>query len=147
MRPDVFQERPSSRVRSGRSRRRDVPSTRPAGRRRLLAVEQLEGRTLLTDVTPFTPRFSTDTNGDIAIVANTLMTVSSNNPDAANIQAGVNNPSGVDNNNLDMVYVNDGLQPHNNVRLQFSPTQPAAGSHRTLRRLVLGRRLGYWFFI
>ena len=111
MRLDVFQERPSSRVRSGRSRRRDVPSTRPAGRRRLLAVEQLEGRTLLTDVTPFTPRFSTDTNGDIAIVANTLMTVSSNNPDAANIQAGVNNPSGVDNNNLDMVYVNDGSNP------------------------------------
>ena len=100
MRPDVFQERPSSRVQSGRSRRRDVPSTRPAGRRRLLAVEQLEGRTLLTDVTPFTPRFSTDTNGDIAIVANTLMTVSPTNSNAANIQAGVNNPSGVDNNNL-----------------------------------------------
>ena len=100
MRPDVFQERPSSRVQSGRSRRHDVPSTRPAGRRHLLAVEQLEGRTLLTDVTPFTPRFSTDTNGDIAIVANTLMTVSPTNSNAANIQAGVNNPSGVDNNNL-----------------------------------------------
>ena len=57
-------------------------------------MEQLEGRTLPTDVTPFAPRFSTDTNGDIAIVANTLMTVSSNNPDAANIQAGVSNPFG-----------------------------------------------------
>ena len=111
MRPDVFQERPSSRVQSGRSRRRDVPSTRPAGRRRLLAVEQLEGRTLPTTVTPFAPRFETDTNGDIAIVANTLMTVSPTNSNAANIQAGVNNPSGVDNNNLDMVYVNDGSNP------------------------------------
>src|SRR5271166_2626763 len=111
MRPDVFQERPSSRVQSGRSRRRDVPSTRPAGRRRLLAVEQLEGRTLLTDVTPFAPRFSTDTNGDIAIVANTLMTVSPTNSNAAKIQAGVNNPSGVDNNGLDMVYVDHDSDP------------------------------------
>src|SRR5271157_4529637 len=111
MRPDVFQERPSSRVQSSRSRRRDVPSTRPAGRRRLLAVEQLEGRTLLTDVTPFAPRFETDTNGDIAIVANTLMTVSPTNSNAAKIQAGVNNPSGVDNNGLDMVYVDHDYDP------------------------------------
>jgi len=74
-------------------------------------VEQLEGRTLPTTVTPFAPRFSTDTNGDIAIVANTLMTVSPTNSNAANIQAGVNNPSGVDNNGLDMVYVNDGSNP------------------------------------
>ena len=74
-------------------------------------MEQLEGRTLPTTVTPFAPRFETDTNGDIAIVANTLMTVSPTNSNAANIQAGVNNPSGVDNNNLNMVYVNDGSDP------------------------------------
>ena len=111
MQPGVFQERPSSRVQSGRSRRRDVPSTRPDGRRRLLAVEQLEGRTLPTTVTPFAPRFSTNTNGDIAIAANTLMTVSPSNPNAAKIQAGISNPSGVDNNNLNMVYVDVDSDP------------------------------------
>ena len=100
MRPDVFQERPSSRVRWPDRGGTTFPQPGRPAVGATLAVEQLEGRTLLTDVTPFTSRFSTDTNGDIAIVANTLMTVSPTNSNAANIQAGVNNPSGVDNNNL-----------------------------------------------
>jgi large repetitive protein len=52
----------------------------------------------------FTPRFSTNANGDIAIVGNTLETCQTSVPDCANARAGVGTV--LNNNNFSMVRVN-----------------------------------------
>ena len=49
-----------------------------------LSVDLLESRTLLSVITPFTPRFTTNATGDIAIVANTSMTAPASDPAAGN---------------------------------------------------------------
>jgi uncharacterized repeat protein (TIGR01451 family) len=75
----------------------------------LLSADQLECRTLLSVITPFTPRFTMNATGDIAIVANTLMTAPSSDPAAANAQNGVG--SKVNNNDFNMVFVNVDSDP------------------------------------
>ncbi len=52
----------------------------------------------------FTPRFSTNANGDIAIVGNTLETCQTSVPDCANARAGLGTV--LNNNNFSMVRVN-----------------------------------------
>ncbi|HKB35942.1 MAG TPA: hypothetical protein VKD72_05780, partial [Gemmataceae bacterium] len=77
-------------------------------------LERLEDRIAPAVVTPFTPRFSTNAPGDIAIIGNTLETASTvNNPgrtaaDVTAAQNGVAGPAGnhVDNNDWNMAYVN-----------------------------------------
>ncbi|WP_435017501.1 hypothetical protein TA3x_005116 [Tundrisphaera sp. TA3] len=56
-------------------------------------------------VTPFTPRFQVNDTGNIAIVANTLMTLPNSVPNADQIRAGIGRGTELDNNNYDMVYV------------------------------------------
>jgi hypothetical protein len=73
-------------------------------------LERLEDRTAPAIVTPFTPRFSVNAAGDIAIVANTLETATTvGNPgrtatDVTNAQAGTG--SFINNNDWNMAYVN-----------------------------------------
>src|SRR5437867_4835696 len=76
---------------------RGFQSVRPAG------AEALERRTLLAVITPFTPRFSANDTGDIAIIANTLMTAPDADPDAASARAGTG--SVLNDNDFAMTYV------------------------------------------
>ncbi len=70
----------------------------------LISADVLESRTLLSVITPFQPRFTMNATGDIAIVANTLMTAPASDPAATNGQNGVG--SKVNNNDFNMVFVN-----------------------------------------
>jgi uncharacterized repeat protein (TIGR01451 family) len=63
----------------------------------------LEPRTLLAVITPFAPRFSVNDTGDIAIIANTLMTAPDSDANAANARAGTGTV--LNDNNFAMVYV------------------------------------------
>ena len=88
-----------------------------------LRLEHLEDRTtpageitgVRTIVTPFTPRFTTNDTGDIAIVGNTLETASTvGNPgrtqqDVVNAQNGTG--PNVNNNNWNMAYVDVDSDP------------------------------------
>ncbi len=88
--------------RSGAPRRRAARPTR-------LRLERLEDRTAPAVVTPFAPRFSINTTGDVLGIANTLETASTvNNPgrtqqDVINAQNGVG--PNVNNNNWNMALV------------------------------------------
>jgi uncharacterized repeat protein (TIGR01451 family) len=83
-------------------------------RRRSFVLERLEDRLAPSIVTPFTPRFSANATGDIAIIGNTLETASTVNnsgltpADVTAAQNGVAGPNGnhVDNNDWNMAYVN-----------------------------------------
>ncbi len=75
----------------------------------LLSADVLESRTLLSVITPFTPRFTTNATGDIAMVGNTLMTAPSSDPAAVNAQNGVG--SKVNNNDFNMVFVDADSDP------------------------------------
>ena len=85
-----------------RTRRHPAPGT-DARFARLLTADVLEQRTLLAVITPFTPRFTTNATGDIAIVGNTLMTAPASDPSAVNAQNGVG--SKVNNNDFNMAFV------------------------------------------
>src|SRR5262249_30687665 len=76
-------------------------------------LERLEDRIVPVVVTPFTPRFSANAPGDVAIIGNTLETASTVNnagrtaADLTAAQNGVAGPAGnhVDNNDWNMAYV------------------------------------------
>jgi uncharacterized repeat protein (TIGR01451 family) len=89
-------------------------------------LEVLEARNLLTLITPFAPRYQTNDTGDIAIVANTLMTAPASDPDAANAQNGVG--SRVNNNDFDMTFVNVDGDPTTFDSSQSSLALPAGAT-------------------
>jgi hypothetical protein len=70
---------------------------------RAFAHGRLESRRLLAVITPFAPRFSANDTGDIAMVANTLMTAPDSDVDAANARNGVG--ARINDNDFTMVYV------------------------------------------
>src|SRR5262245_32852389 len=78
-------------------------------------LERLEDRIVPVVVTPFTPRFSANAPGDIAIIGNTLETASTvGNPgrtqqDVIDAQNGVG--ANVNNNNWNMAYVDVDTNP------------------------------------
>ena len=82
------------------SRRRSNPSLRMSLKP---AIDLLETRELWA-VTPFTARFSANDTGDIAIIANTLLTLPDSYPNAAGVRAGVG-PGSLNNNDYNMTYV------------------------------------------
>ncbi len=86
-----------------RPSRRFSSASADAKRSWLISADVLESRTLLSVITPFTPRFTTNATGDIAIVANTLMTAPASDPDAINGQNGVG--SKINNNDFNMAFV------------------------------------------
>ncbi len=133
----------------------------------LLSVDPLESRTLLAVITPFTPRFTTNATGDIAIVANTSMTAPASDPAAGNAQNGVG--SKINNNDFNMAFVdvdNDpttfdsssaslslpagstvlfaglywgGRNPQqNSLRTQVKLSTPASGGYLTLNGALIG---------
>lgn len=72
------------------------------------SCEPLERRLLPAVITPFTPRFSANANGDILFVANTLMTAPASDPAATTSQAG--SGTKLNDNDFSMVYVDvDGV--------------------------------------
>ena len=87
-------------------RRRGFGSSRMSAAGRLRTAERLERRLALAVATPFQPRFSTNTTGDITIAANTLMTAGppATPTQIANAQNGIG--SQVNNNDFTMVFVN-----------------------------------------
>jgi uncharacterized repeat protein (TIGR01451 family) len=88
----------------GRRPSRRIPSPHAGNKRSwLISADVLESRTLLSVITPFQPRFTTNATGDIAIVANTMMTAPASDPSAINAQNGVG--SNVNNNDFSMVFV------------------------------------------
>ena len=89
---------------SAERRSRRYVASKADVRRCWLLTDVLESRTLLSVITPFTPRFTTNATGDIAIVANTLMTAPASDPSAVNAQNGVG--PNVNNNDFNMVFVN-----------------------------------------
>jgi uncharacterized repeat protein (TIGR01451 family) len=91
------------RARSCKRSPRDPAPTASARFAKRLTYDVLEQRTLLAVITPFTPRFTTNATGDIAIVGNTLMTAPASDPAAVNAQNGVG--SKVNNNDFNMAFV------------------------------------------
>jgi len=85
-------------MRSFQDRRSRTPSA-PAEPR----AEGLEPRRLLAVITAFTPRFSVNETGDIAIIANTLMTAPDSDVDAASARAGTG--TRINDNDFAMTYV------------------------------------------
>ena len=118
-------------------RERLRPSRRPALRTTYVPfLERLEGRIAPSVVTPFTPRFSTNATGDIAIIGNTLETASTVNnagrtaADVTAAQNGVSGPNGnhVDNNDWNMAYVNVDNSPGNFNSSQATLTLPTGAT-------------------
>src|SRR5262245_25944335 len=70
-------------------------------------IELLEGRIAPAVVTPFTTRFTTNDTGDIAIIANTLLTASGTGAVAAQNGTG----SSLNNNDFTMVQVDIDSDP------------------------------------
>ncbi len=110
--------------------------SQPAKRRARLCLEELESRTMPSIVTPFTPRFSTNATGDIAIIGNTLETASTVNnagrtaADVTAAQNGVSGPNGnhVDNNDWNMAYVDVDNDPTTFNSSQATLTVPAGAT-------------------
>ena len=76
----------------------------PVGQWLVALLLLLTGQTAVAGVTtPFSVRYSTNTTGNIAFAANTLMTAPASDPAAANAQNGVG--SKLSNNDFNMVYV------------------------------------------
>ncbi|WP_435018600.1 SdrD B-like domain-containing protein [Tundrisphaera sp. TA3] len=80
---------------------------RPRNRSRSISLREpltrLESRLMPAVITPFSVRFGTNANGDIAFVANTLMTAPDRESGAANARAGVGTK--LNNNDFSMAYV------------------------------------------
>jgi len=111
--------------------KRDDERFRPRGTRRSprgLArdLDRLEARVLPAVITPFTPRYSANANGDILFVANTLMTAPSSDSGAAAGRAGTGTK--LNNNDFAMTYVDvDGVASTFNSS-QAGLTLPAGGT-------------------
>ena len=134
---------------------------------RLLAADVLEDRTLLSVITPFAPRFTTNATGDVAIVGNTAMTAPASDPAAVNARNGVG--SKVNNNDFNMAFVDvdsdpttfdsssatlslpsgasvlfaglywGGRNPQNaSLRAQVKLSTPASGGYLTLNGALVG---------
>ncbi len=87
---------------SGRRRPRTGHRLTP-GRAFLRSLERLEDRAMPSVITPFTPRFQTNDNGDVLFVANTMLTAPSTDANAAAAQAGTGTI--LNNNDFNMVHV------------------------------------------
>ena len=130
----------------GKSRRRQDSGGRPwaPSRRYRPLLERLEDCIVPAVVTPFTPRFSANAPGDIAIVGNTLETASTVNnagrtpADVTAAQNGVAGPAGnhVDNNDWNMAYVDVDNDP-----TTFNSSQAALNLPTGARVLFAGL---YW---
>ncbi len=94
---------------SGRRVRRHTAPNADARFARFLTGDVLEQRTLLVVITPFTPRFTTNATGDIAIIGNTPMTAPASDPSAINAQNGVG--ANVNNNDFNMAFVDVDSDP------------------------------------
>jgi hypothetical protein len=87
---------------SGRRRRRHLAPNADSRFASFLTADILERRTLLAVITPFTPRFTTNATGDVAIFDSTVMTAPASDPSAANAQNGVG--SKINNNDFNMAF-------------------------------------------
>ncbi len=152
---------------SVRRTRRHPASGADARFARLLTADVLEERTLLSVITPFAPRFTTNATGDVAIVGNTAMTAPPSDSAAVNAQNGVG--SRVNNNDFNMAFVDvdsdpttfdsssatlslpagasvlfaglywGGRNPQNaSLRTQLKLSTPASGGYLTLNGALLG---------
>ncbi len=104
---------------------------------KLAAFEQLEDRALLAVITPFTPQFSANATGNIAIVGNTLMTAPASDPNAINAQNGVG--PYINNNDFNMAFVDVDNNPSTFDSSQAGLTLPA-GSQVLFAGLYWGGR-------